>query len=180
MAEITVGNILPDEDTAFVEEGDAANIYIDYEINSRYEKDGHKYSLGITSPNGFDGASVAFVQLAAPTLLWIVDWTVCRLNTPPDIPDPNPSDANWVLLDDFWEPAKIAVMADGQTPVYRLTGTYIYGHKNPNIHTHKDVHFPRPPWLQDLFTRLVPDTSLKQNLALVTDGGVFVGPIPPP
>ena len=163
-AEVAVGEIPGgDNNAAFKEQSDS--MYTDYVIRNRYEKDRHTYMMPIASPGGFQRSSVAFVKLAASTLLWICDWTACRFNKQPDIPDPENRDSNWILLDEHYETAMITIAPDGQTPLYRISGTYVYGHKNPNKKTIRDVDFPRPPWLEDVFNRSMPDTRLTQNLA---------------
>lgn len=147
---------------------DGAAIYTDYIVNNRFEKDRGIYMNGVTSPLPFQGASVAFVQLHAPTLLWICDWTACRFNASPLIPNSINSDTDWVLLDEHYEPSMIVTAVDGTTPLYRISGTYVYGKQNPNSTTVNDIQYARPPWLEDAFTRIVPATSLTNGLV---DGG---------
>lgn len=139
--------------------------WTDYMINGRYERDNCTYMLGITSPVGFQGKSVAFCQLASPTLLWIVDFTACKFATDPEIPDPVPSDNRWVILDAFFEPAMITVSADGVTPLKRITGTYIYGHQQPAANMLQNISYSRPPWLEDTFSRTIPASSLMKRLS---------------
>ena len=138
----------------------------DYIVNNRFEKDSHRYMAGITSPDGFQGNSVAFFQLASPTLLWIADWTACRFGNPPIVPDTTPRDSNWILLDDHWEPGMISLGPDGTTPIYRISGTYVYGHKRPNARTHRNVTFSMAPWVDPAagFTTNVPDITLTQGI----------------
>lgn len=144
-----------------------AGLFTDYEINNRFVSDLSRFMAGITSPDGFQGASAAFFQLARPRLLWVCDWTACRLNTPPEIPDPESQDPNWILLGRTpAETAKIIVLPDGKTPVYRISGTYVYGHTNPNAKPHKDIFWGRPPWLQDSFERSLADGKLMQGLSI--------------
>lgn len=117
-------------------------------VTNRYEKDRHRYYLGVTSPGGFQGSSTAFVQITNPTLLWICDWMVEKQGGKPQVPNPTPQDTNWVLLDDWWEPDFVDVAgADGTTSLYRIYGTYIYGHKNPNADTNLNITFPLAPWI---------------------------------
>jgi len=157
----------------------AGGIFTDYMIQSYYEADQHVYMIPLagtlpapvrgesvlsTQPRAqpFPGSdtltstqqrpSTAFVQLAAPTLLWIVDWTAQRLGSPPITPSPEPEDPNWVLLDEHYNPTMITVAVDGRTPLYRLTGTFVYGHRHATD-TVNHLRFPRPPWLQDTFVR---------------------------
>ena len=222
---VNIGEVTIDDYNAqFINDGPDTAIWVDYEINNRYEKDGHIYMMGTTSPGGSqlsttstlttggaptslssrefasknsasftssaggtDGAgttasftsssnpigvnSVAFVQLAQPTLLWIADWSAARFNIQPTAPDPTPADPDWVLLDVHLEPSMLILAADAITPLYRLSGTYIYGHKNPAANTFDNINFSRPPWLSDSFNRTMPNTFLQQgliDLSLVT------------
>ncbi len=176
-ASVAVGIVRAEDDFArYADDGGPAGIWTDYRVMSRYEKDGHRYMMPMTSPDEFQGASVAFVQLAAPTLLWIVDWTAARFATPPDIPDERAiqgvlvggifiqSSTDWVLLDQHLEPAMITVGPDGVTPLYRISGTYVYGHKKPHARLHQDVNFPYPPWLNKGINRQFPDGKLKHGI----------------
>lgn len=163
-AKIDVGPISFDDSSAKYQEVGGDGTFADYHVVNRYEKDRHTYMMGVTSPNGFRGASVAFVQLASPTLVWVADWTACKAGAKPNIPDPTPADGDWVLLDDWWEPHMVTVAPDGVTPIYRISGTYIYGKLNPQSSTIDDISFPRPPWLQDSFSRNVEQGLLQQGL----------------
>lgn len=139
-------------------------IQVDMAVECRYEKDGHIYMLGLTSPTPFQGSSVAFVQLASPTLLFIADWTACKMGAQPEIPDPNINDPNWVLLDDHWEPVAPTVPADILNRVYRISGCYVYGHRNPAILTYQNVTFPLKSWMQNSIDRTVPLSKITPNL----------------
>lgn len=147
------------------------SVWADYVINNRYEEDKHTYMMGVTSPTGFQqgssnnttNATVSFVQLASPTLLWIADWTVARFNEKPKIPNYDIG-GGWVLLDKHIEPGMLTVSADGATVLYRISGTYFFGHKNPSSKIQNDINFSRPPWLDDFVDRTVPDTMFEFNL----------------
>jgi hypothetical protein len=164
---INFGTVSADDQSAdFDNTGDSSQVWTDYVIHSRYEKDLHRYMLPVSSPGGFQGASVAFVQLAAPTILWVIDFTAARASVQPNIPDPDPgSNSAWVLLDEHVEPSMIEVTPDAQTPVYRFSGTYIYGHRNPDtVALVNNVNYTRPPWLLDIFDRTQPIGTLKPDL----------------
>lgn len=153
-----------------------AGIFSDCQVINHFEKDRHLYMMGLTSPGGFNGASVGFAQLASPTLLWIADWTVERQGSQPTFPDPTPYDSTWVLLYDLYEPGQVNVAADGVTPIYRISGTYIYGKTNPSTVTINDINYGRPPWLLDVYDRNVTTTSLQQSLInVVTANGAGKG-----
>lgn len=163
---IEMDDISTDNDAQFTEQDKAANIWADYRLKNRYEKDGKVYMMGCTSPNGFGSNkdTVSFIQLAHSTTLWIADWTAARFGEPPDIPDPNlfqsQSGNDWVLLDVFMETPNVTVPADGATPYYRISGTYFFGHKKPTADLTALMAFPRPPWLLSFFNRLVSSKEL--------------------
>lgn len=171
-AEVVVGNVSIEDELGEYLPIAESNIFTDYVITNRFEKDYHRYMMGITSPNGFQGNRAAFVQLASPTLLWIADWTVARYNEQPPIPDPESADPNWILLDEHPELFLLTVSPDGATPRYRISGTYVYGHTNPSVQTVNDVNFPRPPFLADSFDRTMPTNYLEQNLIDLRSGRV--------
>ena len=123
------------------------NIWTDFMVNSTYEKDRHIYLMGLTSPGGFNGATCAAVKLCTSTEVLVCIWTGCQWSDVPLCPDPESLDSNWVLLDDWWEPAVLVTAPDGTTPLYRLSGVFIYGCLNPSILTWQDVEFPLAPWL---------------------------------
>lgn len=137
------------------------DIYTDYTVHNQYLSNPGLWYLGVTSPEGFQSLSTATVQTSTATLLWVCDWTASKLNNKPNIPSPKPTDANWELLSSFVEPYQIVVAADGRTPLYRISGIYVYGHKNP---PQAVLSYGRPPWLQDVFDRTVVTTQLQGKL----------------
>lgn len=163
-AAVTVGevNIDPDNEADFIDPGDG--VFTDYLINNRYEKDKHVYMTGLTSPTPFQGQSVAFFQLSTPTLLWVADWTAAKVGAKPEIPDSDVTDSDWILMDEHYEPGMLVVAADGTSPLYRISGTFTYGHKNPSDQTIKDINFSRPPWLTNDFDRTVTERDLEGSL----------------
>ena len=175
-AVVTIGNVTDGGDILGKFVADNKGIFTDWMIYNRYEKDGHIYMMPITSPGGFQGASVAFVQLASPTLLWICDWTASRFGSQPQVPDPTPADPLWVLLDKHHELAPIVVGADGVTPLYRITGPYIYGHRVPAANMLDNMNYPKAPWLDDSIPRTIDKTTLTKNLIDVTGAGLINKP----
>lgn len=140
-------------------------IWTDCYVANRYENDKHRYMMPITSPTPFQGKSVAFCQLAAPTMLWISDWTVQRTGTVPDIPDPELVPDDWVLMDVHYDPAPLKVSRDGRTPIYRVSGTYVYGSQNPPTQPHQAVLFARLPWIDpSQYSRTIPDDVLTGSI----------------
>ncbi len=145
-------------------------IWLDYMSYNRYEKDYRRYMMGVASPNGFAGSSVAFVQLAAPTLLWICEWTALKAGAQPEIPT-NASPTGWVLLQEFPELPMCKVGPDGVTPIYRVSGVYVYGSTNPSVTTVADLSFPKPAWLKDGLDRTMPSSKLTAGLSTPSTGG---------
>lgn len=159
---------------------DSPAVITDYRIQHHYERDLGIYMLGIASPKGFQGASAAFIQTAAPTLLWIADWTAARFLQKPMVPDPNAVNSNWILMDVWLNPADIIVGQDGTTPLIRLTGTYIYGHQNPGSNFFSNVMFPVAPWfVSDGFASL-RSISVEDLISLLEPAGVAGAGNPPP
>jgi hypothetical protein len=149
----------------------------DYVVRCRYHKSQRRYMLGVTSPNtrtlstggGASSSrfgSVAFVQLANPTLLWVVDWTAARVNSKPFAPNSRFYDPQWVLLDEQLEPGQIAVGADDRIPLYRISGFYVYGNTDPDPHVNLDAAFPVAAWVDSTkFDRSIPDYMFKDGIA---------------
>ena len=166
-ATITVGTVTQDDADAEFESDYTPGIFTDYFLTNRYEKDHHRYMMGITSPNGFQSQKAAFVQLAESTLLCITEWTACKVGTQPEIPDPETgTETDWVLLDEDYDLDMVNVMTDGDTLVYRITGYFVYGMRNPQDKTIKDVDYPRPPWLDvDPSEKVQPEDRLKKDLS---------------
>ncbi len=170
-SQIGVGQVEPDDFNAhFIPQDNIGNgVWDDYYCVTRYEGDNHIYMMGITSPNGFIAqngqlATASFVKLASKTLLIIVDWTAARWKDKPRIPDPTPKDTSWVLLDDWTETNHVNIAPDGETPYWRISGTYVYGHINPNAVTINNMNYPRPPWLDDFVNRTIPNAVLDKDL----------------
>lgn len=159
---VTLGAVQMDQGTDWIEVDGGE--WGPCRIRSRFEKDPNIYMMPISSPNGFQGQSVAFVQVAAPTLLWIVEWAVSRWRNSPTAPNPSVNDSNWVLLNDYWSPDDAKEGQGGDIPFFALRGRFVYGHKNPDPSTWHNVTYPRCPWIEDIFSRAIPDSSLEQGL----------------
>lgn len=138
----------------------------DFQLNNYYYNPQKIYAAGITSPGGFQGSTVAFFRTSNPVLIWMADWTSARTNQIPLVPDPyNPADKNWVLLDVKLEPMTAKVNPnDGSSVAYRINGTYIFGHKNPNAKVFAHARFGRQPWIKDSFPRTITLDKLQKTL----------------
>lgn len=175
-ANVTVDILAPEDyEAKYIPPQNPTEVYTDYTIYCKYYSEKHRYMMPVTSPGGFQGGRAAFVQLAAPTLLWIADWTAARSAVAPNIPDPTPRDPNWILLFDSYEPTSFVILDDGETPVYRISGIYIYGCKLPADQVIKNVNYPRPAWIDDVFNRSIPTSALEQGLINIV-GGAAVDP----
>jgi hypothetical protein len=170
-AEIAVGTIeIGDQDGKILPPA-TAGVWDDCVVVNRYAHRHGRYMAGISSPNGFNGQSVAFFQMWNPTLLLISDWTAQASNRQPEIPNPEPQDSDLVLLGDFPELRNVEVAGDSVTPVYRISGVYVYGFKNPKASVYEDAVYPRPPWLKDDFDRSVREDAPQGNIIDGTGGG---------
>lgn len=171
---VTIAPVLPDGAPAkgYVDPdpGDDISIFTDYQAVNRFERDYHRYMMPIASPQGFQGKSAAFVQLAAETVLWISDWTAARFHKQPLIPDPDTGSADFELLDVQLETSMLMIGPDGDTPLYRISGVYVYGKRQSGASPLDGVSYPRPPWLQDIFDRSQPSVTLVKGL--ITPGSV--------
>lgn len=161
---IRFGMVTPTDNAALFNENGDAGIWEDWFIRSEYISDYHRYMLPLTSPEGFQGATCAFVQLAAPTTLWVVDWTCEKRTSPGDYPvypDPQPTKPNIVLLDIKIMPDMVNMGADGVSPIYRLSGVYTYGFKDP---TKAKMYHGRPPWMNQSVPRNVLDNYKRRGI----------------
>lgn len=139
----------------------SGTIDTDYTIKHYYETDMHRFMMGVTSP----GAGPAIVQLSEKTLLWICDWTAASLGAHPIIPDSVPQQIDkWVLLDEHYSPVSVVAVTDGVTPLYRISGTYVYACLSPNTRTVRDVVFPVGAWMvASEFDRAIDETYVQKG-----------------
>lgn len=174
---VAVGPVsFDDNDALFNNTGSSATMFTDYMIRNSYEEDPHTYMLGISSPQGFQGDKVAFVQLASTTLVLVCRWTGCRYNEQPIVPQADPEDDNLVVL--YRSPVTVSVTTgpDGVTPLYRISGTYVYGVRNPDPTLLNNVSFGLDPRYLDNFAggRTMPtryeDPTLMQAQAGAAGG----------
>ena len=164
-AQVTIGQVpVDDADAVYQDSGDDITLFSDYFVVNRFESDKHLYMMPIASPNGFNGGAAAFVQLAAPTLLIITDITASRFKKQPPLPNPQSLNPNWILLDEHYEPVMITYGPDGTTPLYRISCTFVYGHKAPHSQVANDINFGRPPWMPDIFDRTFPNSLFEQGI----------------
>jgi len=178
-ATVTIGEVpIEDQNAKVVENSDGVDV--EYLVRSRYEFDGRRHMLGISSPGGFLNKSVAFVQLSAPTLLWLASWTAARIGRPPDVPDPVSQDPNWVLLDVIPEVPQMVLARDGVSAWYRISATYVYGHQAPGSNVFALMQFPKPPWIDGSVPRVIPADAIKPDILMGAGGGQQAAPGVPP
>lgn len=173
---VTVGPVqISDANAAINPTPSPDQVWVDYYIMNRYEDNLNRYLIGVTSPDGFTNAQgrrakSAVVQLANSSILWICDWTVAQYNAMPKIPDPDPGDANWILLDRHFEPAMEDLAADGVSVLRRISGTYFYGSLDADAVSLSTMAFPRPPWMQDRFERKLTTQMFERGLSSTSYG----------
>lgn len=165
---VEFGTVSPDDNKALYE-ANAVGIWTDYYVVNRYETDKQVWMMPVTSPDGFQGNQVAFCQLAAGTLLLICDWTGEKTGEPPSIPTSEPSDDNMILLNKHIESPMKELGAGGaeEDIIYRLSGTYVYGFKNPS---QANKCFPQPPWMKDAGECEVSDGLEQDGIMCCGDG----------
>jgi hypothetical protein len=115
-------------------------------------------------------------QLAAPTLLWVMEWTACQWNSQPFVPDPTPASSNWEILDAQPSLEMITLGPDGSTPLYRVSGVYVYACLQPSPTVWQDVIFGRPPWMDATnVSRTMPLGRLIQDLGNINSNSTGTG-----
>ncbi len=154
VANVVIGDVFPEDNDGKLADGDGDEnaIFTDYIIDNKYEEDPHTYMAGITSPNGFQGRTAAFFQLATPTLLFVCRWTASRWNKQPVVPSKEPANQNLVYLYAAPETRNVTAGPDAFTALYRISGAYVYGFKNPDLALLNNVSFGLDPRYADTFT----------------------------
>jgi hypothetical protein len=147
-----------------------SGVFGDYFFENHYERDPHTYMASQTTETPFNGSTVGFVRIGGPTLLWVCEWTAMQVGAKPVAPSPVPVSSDWVLLDIQPTFAGESRAADGVSPLYRLSGVYVYGHKNPNADVYKDGVFPLYPWVSQSAGRQMQSSDFKQGLIDGTTG----------
>ncbi len=171
VATVVTGDVPFDGSQPVSKDGDGAP-YADCTSVNRYDVDKQIFMLPVSSPDGFNGDTAAFVQLAAPTEIWMHDWTVARLEGRPNVPDPTPEDPNWVFLRATPELHVIGLAPGSESPLYRISGTYVYGRKTAPDSFYQTVVYPVQQAVEkDAFPRTVTANQLEKGLSDVTGGG---------
>jgi hypothetical protein len=118
--------VIPNTQSAISTTESSLGISEHYELQTAYTTDYHTIPLPtVGSP------FCSFAVLAPPTMTKAVSFSATRWDQPPTAPNPQTIDPNNVLLHTVYNPEAAQLGPDGQTPIYRLTGTYIYGIQDP-------------------------------------------------
>ncbi len=92
--------------------------------------DGAVLPGGGTPVDATGGDDTAILTIARPMTTVEIRFEAERTSAPPLIPHPEVNDPNLVLMEDEVSPMAVGVAADGQTPVFRVGGRYLYAAKN--------------------------------------------------
>lgn len=161
-ANVTIAefNVSPDDHFAkFLNEQitdrDPSDFIADYLIRNYYVGDKHVYMSSLTvadedsESSTLDGDTVAFCQIANASLIWVCEWTACKVGSKPQIPSVDPDDPNFILLDEHYEVPEAPLIANGFDQIWRISGTFWFGHRKPSSNLMKHVRWPLPPWVRD-------------------------------
>lgn len=117
----------------YSEDTRSSGIYTDYHLDCRYDTDECKFQVPVagrttSSPGKLRASDRSCVVLpyAYPVSRLIVEWTAERLGAKPAMPRPRHANPKVELLKHSVTPAAMEVVADGATPVYRVSGRYEY------------------------------------------------------
>ena len=144
-ASVVVGDIPITSADALYQSDGVAGIYTDYMVRNHYYFPQGNVMVGVTDTGGFQNMGSAFMCLENPQATWLADWTAEKRGSPPVIPTWKTDDPNVVLLARWFDPDMLELMADGSSVVYRISGTYYYGFKDPDK---ARLYHGRPPWMQ--------------------------------
>lgn len=125
--------------------------YLEYTINSFYMWNSGQIQVPGTGSSG----ETAIVRTRKPTAQKVVVWRAIRVNRPPTLPDPEPTDSNLVLHTTQIQPSAPMIAPDGENHIFVVSGVYIY-------------HMKRPQTWKDTLTVPVPptDNTSRQSVAL--------------
>lgn len=87
------------------------------------------------------------VQLYKPITRVTIQFICERYGCVPELPDPSPTLAGYALLKKNVSPVGMEVAADGTTPIYRISGCYMYAKTFPT-NDYDTLPFAIPPYIQ--------------------------------
>lgn len=140
-AEVFTTALLPDGNSSLLKATTGAGLYTNYLVTKRLENPPHVFQMPVAKMVSSPAASSVFIQTAAPAARMYVDWTAERVGGQPDLPTPNlrkpdgTPDTNAVLVGKTFGAANVEHGGDGENARYTISGTYIYGFKDPDVVT---------------------------------------------
>lgn len=149
---LTVRSIttLPEDASNFNTSEVSTGVYTFYEMEIDYQQNAQILQLPYMDTSL---TACSFVPVSQATLRKIVSYKAERWGQQPTLPNNLTTDPNLVLL--YWNsaPQNIDLAPDGQTYIYRQTGTYIYGVIDPT----QEQFLPAvAPYIAAQFTSTTP------------------------
>lgn len=86
------------------------------------------------------------LQLFQPYTRRVVSWSIERFGCIPEVPDPTPTLDGYAVLSITISPVAMDEGIDGSTPIYRISGCYVYSLSLP-VNPADPVPFSIPPWM---------------------------------
>ncbi len=191
---------IPDDFLGLYADKDTPGIYTDYQIKNHHwinpntkqlpiavgpANQGYGSGFGYTLAdvpafeglaNGLTAGGSVFVQLAAPTVRLISEWTARRTGEKPKLPNPFLKDANVVFLGGLITDEDEDLAGDGVTSQWTIKGRYEYGYRD---NSRVRLNVPVPPWMDpSVATKslLTPEDFADDiiDAGIPEDGGGFV------
>lgn len=127
-------------DSPYVAAETTSGVWEYHAVKYSYHRDTGKRAM----PAMQAGATVAYPKIHDDVMTIKVQWVVKKTGEPPTIPNPEPADDNYVLLDAIEGYPSVDVAGDGESVQYTHEGEYLYGVVD---WTEVDKDWPIPPWL---------------------------------
>ena len=131
---------LPEYPSSYSKE-QTTNPYTDYQLRATYDNREHCFQLPVAD-SGTEEST--FVKVANKASKKTVAWTAMRHNDKPQIPKPDTSDTNLVLLDWNVTASQAEKSPNSESMHYTISGVYIYGMKKP-LDITKSISLPVTP-----------------------------------
>ncbi len=103
-------------------------VWTSVELRPRY----HKGMGRIPRTEQRLGGLTRVIQVSAPSVRHVVEWSAERVGAPPEVPPEEHPDPNFTLLDSHWVPGVVDIGADGVTPIFTASGRYEYAVVDPS------------------------------------------------
>jgi hypothetical protein len=138
--------------------------YGDFQMRNHFEKDGLTFAGSNTSPVPFGGSLISVIRVGAPRIIWVCEWTSCRMALEPQVPDPASQPPGWTLLDVHVTAAHVSMGPNGIDPVYRVSGVYVYVKGIAADDVFDDVTYAKAPWVREgAFSRRVSASRVRKD-----------------